>query len=186
MARQFHSWIVGWPVTRQAQFFTSVSWQEIFSCRVTAPDVDSMSSRITRICGECGKEFQTVPSRNNKFCSVQCGDGIKHRFFPQIVPCLNGCWIWNGITNRGGYGIIELIHNGKLEQYAHRISWILHRGEIPESLQVLHHCDNPPCVNPDHLFIGTNLDNIRDKTEKGRNNAVRIRRRRALDGIKRN
>jgi hypothetical protein len=75
------------------------------------------------------------------------------------------CWLWLGSVNKDGYGKTKLA--GK-HMTTHRLSWIFHRGPIPEGLEVLHTCDNPPCVNPDHLWLGTNLDNQRDAAEKGR------------------
>ena len=75
------------------------------------------------------------------------------------------CWIWTGrIDNskRGGYGWF-----GK-NQRTHRLSWVIANGIIPDGLQVLHHCDIRPCVNPSHLFLGTNQDNVDDKVAKGR------------------
>lgn len=77
----------------------------------------------------------------------------------------NGCWVWTASTFRHGYGKFWL--DGKL-RYAHRVSWKWTNGPIPEGLWVLHKCDNPPCVRPDHLFLGTDLDNKKDKVKKGR------------------
>lgn len=78
------------------------------------------------------------------------------------------CWPWIGAQVSAGYGAI--IVNGKQES-AHRIAWMIENGTIPDGLFVLHHCDNPCCCNPSHLFLGTNRDNIQDCVRKCRNNA---------------
>ena len=77
-----------------------------------------------------------------------------------------GCWIWIGGVNHKGYGSCKGLH-GKTAS-AHRTSWELHIGEIPSGLFVLHRCDVPSCVNPDHLFLGTAKDNTMDMMAKGR------------------
>jgi hypothetical protein len=76
------------------------------------------------------------------------------------------CWEWTGRVNGKGYGEIDF-HQFS-HSYSHRIAWILTNGEIPDGLCVLHECDNPPCCNPDHLYLGTNKDNVDDKMRKGR------------------
>lgn len=77
------------------------------------------------------------------------------------------CWVWLRSRSGGrmGYGRVQF--RGRLE-VAHRVAWTLAIGPIPEGLFVLHKCDNPPCVRPDHLFLGTAQDNSRDRDEKGR------------------
>ena len=76
-----------------------------------------------------------------------------------------GCWIWMGAANQNGYGVIHF--SGK--QYrASRLSWELFNGPIPAGMKACHHCDTPPCVNPYHLFLGTQRENIRDCVAKKR------------------
>lgn len=75
------------------------------------------------------------------------------------------CWIWTGAKNSKGYG--DIMINGKHEK-SHRYSYLISKGEIPYNKHVLHHCDNPTCVNPEHLWIGTNHENVLDKISKGR------------------
>ena len=82
----------------------------------------------------------------------------------------NKCWIWTGGINSNGRGIFWL--NGKTE-LAHRVSHEINIGKIPEGLWVLHRCDNGKCVNPNHLFLGTCLDNVRDMIAKGRKVTLR-------------
>ncbi len=75
------------------------------------------------------------------------------------------CWLWRGATSRRGYGNFGV--NGR-STVTSRYAWELTRGPIPKGLCVLHHCDNPPCCNPAHLFLGTRGDNARDMLSKGR------------------
>ena len=81
-----------------------------------------------------------------------------------------GCWVWTGTLDRRGYGVIQLSEPIRHQVKAHRYSWELFTGRpVPSSrIQVCHTCDHPYCVNPHHLFLGTNQDNIDDKAQKGR------------------
>ena len=79
------------------------------------------------------------------------------------VQKASGCWLWLGQKWRKGYGKANL---GDRSLGAHRLAWQLTNGSVPDGLQVLHHCDNPICVRPDHLWLGTNADNLADRQAK--------------------
>lgn len=79
----------------------------------------------------------------------------------------SGCWEWNGSRRPTGYGVVG-VGRQRLE-YVHRLAWTLAEGPIPDGLFVCHRCDNPPCMRPDHLFLGSDLDNIADMNSKKRN-----------------
>lgn len=81
---------------------------------------------------------------------------------------IDGCWVFNNSKN-GGRGYVW--HNRRLLM-AHRVSWVVHYGPIPVGVNVLHSCDNPPCVNPNHLFLGTQQDNVDDMVRKGRQASI--------------
>lgn len=90
---------------------------------------------------------------------------FKYRFFEKVEKT-DACWRWIGAKwGSKDYGVFT-VHERCY--FAHRISWIIANGEIPEGLHVLHHCDNRQCVNPKHLFLGNNADNVRDKVSKNR------------------
>ena len=89
----------------------------------------------------------------------------EQRFWSKVNKNKKGCWEWQGYKQR--YGKLGINHKVIL---AHRYSWELHKGKIPKGLCVLHKCDNPPCVNPKHLFLGTLKDNMQDMIKKGRAN----------------
>lgn len=77
----------------------------------------------------------------------------------------SGCWLWTGHLNARGYGGIWI---DGLNRLAHRVAWLIYRGELPADKQMCHHCDTPSCVNPSHLFPGSASDNLRDSMAKGR------------------
>lgn len=95
---------------------------------------------------------------------------IEERFWRYVIRGAdNECWNWTGaaISLKSGRRGVLATGTSKFD-YAYRISWKIHRGEIPDGLFVCHHCDNPLCVNPSHLFIGTAKDNTQDMIRKGR------------------
>lgn len=94
---------------------------------------------------------------------------IAERFWAKVKKT-EGCWEWAGGKSGEGYGRF-------MRSPAHRFSWELHNGPIPPGMFVCHHCDNPPCVNPDHLFIGDNAANMRDAFRKGRHSTPWMRAR---------
>jgi hypothetical protein len=95
---------------------------------------------------------------------------LKERFLSHVSPePMSGCWLWEASTGPKGYGQFMVVEEeGNRVYRAHRMAWLLFRGSIPGRLYVLHKCDTPPCVNPDHLFLGTQLVNLTDAKQKGR------------------
>lgn len=108
-------------------------------------------------------------------------EDVTKRLLRHCIPEPNsGCWLWTGTLKkpvRGlGYGHFRVSGKTKV---AHRVSWEIFRGPIPDGLCVCHKCDVSICVNPDHLFLGTRLDNIEDMVAKGRQSNGWIRQRAA-------
>jgi hypothetical protein len=93
-------------------------------------------------------------------------DFFEARYYPEPM---SGCWLWLGDKTKAGYGA-RTLGAGRTRRrfYAHRLSYELHKGSIPAGTLVCHQCDTPACVNPDHLFLGTRLDNTTDRDRKGR------------------
>lgn len=129
-----------------------------------------------RRCEQCGSLHSRPSTRGQerwsvqKYCSLQCYGAAKtsasiSNFMNQITFEPNtGCWLWLG-SLRSGYGRVSVQRRG---YFAHRVSYEMHKGEIPSGAIVCHSCDTPICVNPDHLFCGTQRDNISDAIAKGR------------------
>jgi hypothetical protein len=128
-------------------------------------------------CKQCGSTFWQTARRNGaylkRFCNQACHRAFlrdpvrrEERFWSYVDKNgPNGCWIWNGCRDKWGYGDLSWFNK---HIQAHRLAWKLLRGD-PGKLDCLHKCDNPPCCNPDHIFLGTDADNHWDKCVKGRN-----------------
>ena len=152
---------------------------------------------LVKICESCGREYTNrysdgrvkEPSvwAKSRFCSRQCQHAsqrgkvspnkgnflsLRQQFERHVdrESSSAGCWLWTAYKNKAGYGTLNVKHR---KVFAHRVSYELHNGPIPEGkgfhgTVVRHSCDNPSCVNPEHLFIGTQGDNITDREERGR------------------
>src|SRR5688572_27374074 len=128
---------------------------------------------VTRICTHCAKQFKSSRRVDSQrfFCNDTC-----YRLFRQKTPQhfweqvrkTEGCWLWvggSGKSNGHRYGTATV---DGIQDRAHRLSWVLTSGPIPEGYEVCHKCDEPLCVKPEHLFLGTHKENMEDMARKNR------------------
>jgi hypothetical protein len=162
--------------------------------RYCSPECSNKSKiKIKKIskCITCSKEFPELTNqRKGKFCSHKCirytGNKLKLGLYKGTWPLLSyeeklnaikdqfnknvikkdGCWGWKKVPLATGY---TSVYTGKRKlSSGHRVSWLIHYGEIPSKMFVLHKCDNRICTNPEHLFLGTHIDNMKDMVSKNR------------------
>ena len=128
------------------------------------------------------KESETMKDTYRKFYSTKTP---LERFLLYISNSVhpNGCWIWEGLFSHNGYGRFRLTGGKRIP--SHRYSYELFKGKIKKGLLVCHSCDNPSCVNPEHLWVGTTKENMQDMCQKGRSyfqtHAKKIKRRKGVN-----
>lgn len=143
-------------------------------------------------CKQCGKMFMPryrvtrAYWQRRRYCSVTCRclaqpppkrkgpvRPVRERFLEKIKEGgRDECWPWTGARDAFGYGLMFRTKKPRSWWRGHRLAYELFVGKIPNGLHVLHHCDNPPCCNPEHLWLGTPADNAGDKEQKGRGGQI--------------
>lgn len=151
-----------------------------YQYRSDAARAHPQTSQVERTCEECGGTFLAhacyVRKGGARFCTRQCSaaakrEPLEERFWKRVDRS-SDCWEWTGPLMWNGYGTMPVkAANGWRPVPAHRVAWGITHGSIPDGLHVCHHCDNRRCVRPDHLFLGTQQDNLTDMVVKGRSSA---------------
>lgn len=133
----------------------------------------------------CGKHYQKMKLYGDPlgFCIPKGPENLTTKLMRKLdIRGSDECWKWNGATNKKGYGLLAAKEIG--EQLSHRVSYIVHVGEIPKGMCVLHRCDNPCCCNPKHLFLGDINDNVQDMILKGRDRSFGRKRSLSDDDVR--
>jgi len=144
----------------------------------------SQPSQFSKYCECCGREFYKNPRDSysqwdsRQYCSISCNNKSRETKSPLHIRFWsyvdrkggNECWEWKGTLDNHGYGKLS---RGVFASpvFAHRLGWELFNGQIPKGMNACHKCDNPKCVNPSHIFIGSQKENMRDCSAKNRLNA---------------
>lgn len=152
---------------------------------VSAGEVRLQAEKLRRHVGTVNWAAVRKGPRGRRFLPVE---GVVRRFWERLDTS-GSCWTWIGSSDRKGYGVVRLRDHTQLA--AHRMAYVLEHGSIPETLCVLHSCDNPSCANPAHLFLGTRQDNVDDMVRKGRqprgatNGSAKLREHQVLEILRR-
>lgn len=144
-------------------------WKCICTCmKEVITTTTALNAGHKKSCGCLLRDTREITAKNMGKKNEQ---NLNERFFKYVNKLITGkkCWEWIGDIGIGGYG--RIWYKGKTN-FAHRVSYLKHIGKIPKGTLVCHTCDNPKCVNPDHLFLGTEQNNYDDMVSKGRRKKV--------------
>lgn len=140
---------------------------QLKKCKVSDCDLNHHAK------GYCVTHYTRLRKNGNQIVSQRWGKdytSLEDYLKKNHAKNSDGCWVWTGNFSRKNYGFVGNFSLAKkLKIYmAHRLSFFVYKGEIPNGMLVCHKCDNPSCINPEHLFLGTHEDNMRDMDSKGR------------------
>ena len=124
--------------------------------------------KLVNACGLCSTHYMRLRRAGLVPIGTRARGSLEDRFW-RFVDKTGNCWTWvGGSKTKKGYGMIQIGGQGSSRILAHRLSYRIHHGEIPDGLVVMHNCDNPSCVNPEHLETGTTSENVKQAYDKRR------------------